>query len=992
MTSRTGLTPDPSIANRLGRELEGEVLVDSFSRGLYSTDASIYQIEPVGVVVPKTTADVFRTLEIAGEARLPVTPRGAGTSQSGQAIGEGLVMDTSKYLTGIGELDRDAATIRVQPGVVLDRLNRELEPHGLFFPVDVATASRATLGGMAANNSAGARSIRYGMMVDNVRRISGALADGTPVSFGLEIPQEGVESELASALATLRRREDAELELRIPKVMRRVAGYNLDRISPDGAEIVRLLVGSEGTLAFFTELELQLAPLPSKRVLGVCAFSDLESALNAVSSIMELEPSAVELVDGTLLDLAREIPTLSAAVGEFVRGDPRALLIVEFAGSDADRVSGDLRRLEELMADLGHHDAVVPAEAADFQRRIWAVRKASMNVVMSMKGDRKPVSFVEDCTVPLEHLSEYGARLEDVFRRHGTSGTWYAHASVGCLHVRPILNLKQDQDLRAMRAIAEEAHELVRGFGGTHSGEHGDGLVRSEFLESMLGSRLVGVFGEIKSAFDPSGTLNPGKIVDPSRMDDRALMRYGDGYGPLPVTTALDWSAWGGWVGATEMCNNNGACRKTDPGLMCPSFRATADERHTTRGRANALRLALTGQLGADALTSDEMYDTLSLCVGCKACGKECPTGVDMARMKIEFLHHYHRRRGLPLRERIVAWLPRLAPWAARLPALMNVGRPEGRLARGVERLLGLTARRERPRWRRDAYRGPAGSYCGAASVHRRPEDFQRGAGKDARPGPAEEDDRPEVLLWVDTFNTYFEPENARAAHRVLQAAGYRVCLPTPSGRPVCCGRTFLNAGLVEEARHEGRRLLSALSPWVVRGVPIVGLEPSCLLTLRDELPAVLPGEESAGPLAEGSFLLDEFLLRETEAGRALLDLGPVDARTALVHTHCHQKALGREGATETVLRQVPGLEVHTLPPGCCGMAGAFGYEAEHYDISMAMGELDLLPAVRDAAPDTWVLAAGVSCRHQITHGARRTPLTLAQALEASLEGVDGAS
>ena len=982
MTSRSGPPADPPIAARLRRELEAEVLFDPFSRGLYSTDASIYQIEPVGVVVPKTTSDVFRTLEIASEAGLSVTPRGAGTSQSGQAIGAGLVMDTSKYLTEIGELDRDAATIPVQPGVVLDRLNRHLEPHGLFFPVDVATASRATLGGMAANNSAGARSIRYGMMVDNVRRLSGSLADGTPVSFGMEIPSAGVESELASTLATIRRREDAELERRIPKVMRRVAGYNLDRISPDGAEIVRLLVGSEGTLAFFTELELKLVPLPSKTALGVCAFPDLESALRAVPSIVELEPSAVELVDGTLLDLAREMPSMSTAVREFVHGDPRSLLLVEFSGPNGENVSTDLHRLEELMGDLGHPHALTCAEDEGFQRRIWDVRKTAMSVVMSMKGDRKPVSFIEDCTVPLEHLAEYGSRLEEVFRRHGTSGTWYAHASVGCLHVRPILNLKQDQDLRAMRTIAEEAHEIVRSFGGTHSGEHGDGLVRSEFLEPMLGSRLVGAFGEIKSAFDPSGTLNPGKIVEPTRMDDRSLMRYHVGYQPLPVTTALDWSSWGGWSGATEMCNNNGACRKTDPGVMCPSFRATGDERHTTRGRANTLRLALTGQLGADALTSSEMYDTLSLCVGCKACGKECPTGVDVARMKVEFLHHYHRHRGLPIRERLVAWLPRYAPWAARLSKLANLGRPEGLLARAGERLLGLSARRERPRWRRDVFRGAA---------TRVGEDVTPVGSESPRLGPDDDGDGPEVVLWVDTFNTYFEPENAHAAFRVLEAARYRVRLPTLSGRPPCCGRTFLNAGLVDEARREGRRLLSALSPWAERGVPVVGLEPSCLLTLRDELPGLLPGEESAS-VAEGSLLLDEFLVREAEAGRAQLDLRPVEARTALVHTHCHQKALGREDATEMVLGRIPGLEVQTVRSGCCGMAGAFGYEAEHYDISMAMGELDLLPAVRDAGPDAWVLAAGVSCRHQIAHGAGRESLTLAQALEVSLGGVGGAS
>ncbi|MEE8147537.1 MAG: 4Fe-4S dicluster domain-containing protein, partial [Longimicrobiales bacterium] len=487
----------------------------------------------------------------------------------------------------------------------------------------------------------------------------------------------------------------------------------------------------------------------------------------------------------------------------------------------------------------------------------------------------------------------------------------------------------------------------------------------------MLGSRIVAAFGEIKTAFDPSGTLNPGKIVNPSRMDDRTLMRYRDGYGPLPVTTALDWSTWGGWVGATEMCNNNGACRKTDPGVMCPSFRATGDERHTTRGRANSLRLALTGQLGADGLTSDEMYDALSLCVGCKACGKECPTGVDMARMKIEFLHHYHRKRGLPIRERLVAWLPRFAPWAARLPGLMNAGRPEGLLARAGERLLGLTARRERPRWRRDVFRS--------------------GKEPDHGEGPDHDDDRPEVLLWVDTFNTYFEPENAHAALRVLDAAGYRVRFPTLSGRPPCCGRTFLNAGLIDEARHEAERLMGALSPWVERGVPVVGLEPSCLLTLRDEIPTLLPGERSTR-LADGSFLFDEFLVREAEAGRAPLDLGPVEAQTALVHTHCHQKALGQQDATETVLRRIPGLTVKTLRSGCCGMAGAFGYEAEHYEVSMAMGELDLLPSVRDAPPDTWVLAAGVSCRHQIAHGAQRSSLTLARALEASLGAPVGAS
>lgn len=984
MTSTAHSRGDPALAARLRRHLEGEVLFDRFSRGLYSNDASVYQIEPAGVVVPRTVEDVSGALEIAAETGVSVTPRGAGTSQSGQAIGDGLVLDTSRYLTGIGEVDAARHTIRVGPGVVLDDLNRTLAPHGLFFPVDVATAAQATLGGMAANNSAGARSIRYGMMVDNVRSVAGLLSDGTPVSFGLERPSAGPEAVLADCLAALRRRETNELERRLPKVMRRVAGYNLDRISTEGEGIVRLLVGSEGTLAFFTELELQLSPRPSHTVLGVCGFADLAGALKAVRDIVKLEPSAVELVDGTLLDLARRIPQLRGAVAEFVSGDPRALLLVEFSGADPGRLDDDLGRLDELMGDLGRPDSLVRADTIDFQRRIWGVRKAGMNVVMSMKGDRKPVSFIEDCAVPLEHLPAYGARLEETFRRHGTTGTWYAHASVGCLHVRPILNLKRDADLKAMRAIAEEAHELVREFGGTHSGEHGDGLVRSEFLEPMLGSRLVRTFEEIKRAFDPAGLLNPGKIVSPSRMDDRTLLRFKEGYAPPPIETSLDWSEWGGWPGAAEMCNNNGACRKREPGVMCPSFRAVRDERHSTRGRANTLRLALAGQLGPDALTSTEMYETLALCVGCKACKKECPTGVDLARMKTEFLAHYYRRRGLPVRERLVAWLPRYAPWASRVPGLANLGGREGWPARVGERLLGLSARRPKPRWRPDVFRGledrSSSEGSGLVRSARRGRAHEGGSGGHADTSDAQTD----VVLWADTFTTYFEPEQARAAVRVLEAAGYRVSLPVGSGRPACCGRTFLNAGLVDEARQEVRRLLSALGPAVDRGIPIVGLEPSCLLTLRDEVPDLIPGTRSER-LAERSFLLDEFLVAERVSGRAALDLGPVATPKVLVHTHCHQRALCPGGTTETVLSWIGGLEVESVKSGCCGMAGAFGYEAEHYDVSMAMAELDLLPSLRSAGPDTWVVAGGTSCRHQIAHGSGRAALPLSVVLSKSL-------
>ncbi len=988
------------LAQRLRRVVRGEVLFDAFSRGRYATDASIYQVDPVGVVVPADEADVIAAIDLARESRVPILPRGGGTSQCGQTVGEALVIDSSRNLNKVIAFDREAMTVEVQPGIVLDALNAWLKPHGLWFPVDVSTSAQATLGGMAGNNSCGSRSIAYGNMVHNVLGIDAVLSDGTsehfgPFGAGANRPLATMRSgELVSRLFGIAGRERGEIERVWPKVLRRVGGYNLDVFHPqserpytdDGSvNLAHLLVGSEGTLAWFRRLVLKLSPLPAAKVLGVVNFPSFHAAMDSAQHIVRLGPSAVELVDRTMIDLSRANPvfrpTIESALVEREGRAPEAILLVEFSGEDRAALLERLARLVELMGDLGLPGSVVEMPDEGRQKALWEVRKAGLNIMMSLKGDGKPVSFIEDCAVPLEHLAEYTANLTEVFARHGTRGTWYAHASVGTLHVRPILDMRRagpDGGAAKMRAIAEEASAMVRRFKGAYSGEHGDGLVRSEWVAWQFGPRLTRAFEEIKDLFDPLGLMNPGKIVRPSRMDDASLFRFGPGYAARPLDTALDWSAWDvqndpvterttapgsggdparGFAKAVEMCNNNGHCRKFDAGTMCPSYRVTRDERDLTRGRANTLRLALSGQLGEDAFTSQAMHDTMSLCVGCKGCKRECPTGVDMARMKTEFLYHWRKRHALRLRDRMVAYLPRYAPWLARLPWLANLRDLLPGAARLSERLIGLSARRRLPAWRADV--------------------FTRDRAQPVRAEAGPEGDGRDVVLWADTFDNYFEPDNLRAARRVLQAAGYRVHVARAGGddadpaRPLCCGRTFLATGLVDEARAEARRTVAALAPWVQRGAPVVGLEPSCLLTMRDEFLALGLGG-AATALASRAMLFEEFLAREHEAGRLNLPLRALPQARALVHGHCHQKAFDAVGPVRTVLGLIPSLKVELVESSCCGMAGAFGYESEHHDISMKMGEAALLPAVRAAGPDDLVVADGTSCRHQIADGAGR--------------------
>jgi FAD/FMN-containing dehydrogenase/Fe-S oxidoreductase len=994
-----------SLAAHLRRETEGEVLFDAGSRGRYATDASIYQIMPAGVFVPRHAADVSTAIALARDLHVPILARGAGTSQCGQTTGAALVIDNSKYFCNVLEIDVAARIATVEPGVVLDRLNEQLKPHGLWFPVDVSTSAQATLGGMAGNNSCGSRSIAYGNMVHNVLGVRAWLSDGALVDFGPVARLEGRAVEIAEFVGGLARSNRSEIERHWPRVLRRVAGYNLDIFetrgerpyTPDGSvNLAHLLIGAEGTLAYTKSLTVQLSALPRYKALGVVNFPTFRAAMSAPQHIVKLAPSAVELVDRIMIELSVANPAFRATIETALIGSPAAILLVEFTGDDPQDVRARLGDLAALMGDLGWPGCVVEVTDAGAQKELWEVRKAGLNIMMSLKGDGKPVSFIEDCAVPLQHLAEYTDALSEVFAKHGTHGTWYAHASVGTLHVRPILDMRQDGrggGAARMRGIAEEASLLVRKYKGAYSGEHGDGLCRGEWIEWQFGAAINGAFRSIKRHLDPIGLFNPGKIVDPPKMDDVSLFRFpppsaANPYRTLTLRPALDWSAWnvqndpltevtsapgtggdttGGFAKAVEMCNNNGHCRKFDAGTMCPSYRVTRDEQHLTRGRANTLRLALSGQLGADAFTDEAMYATLDLCVGCKGCKRECPTGVDMAKMKIEFLSHYKARHGYTVQDRLIAHLPDYAAAASRMAVLLNLRDTMPGLAWLSEKITGLAASRPLPKWRSDTFwRSPQ-----ARQLALEPEVLAaaRSNGKAA-------------LLFVDTFNGTFESENAIAAAQVLRAAGYTVGTLKKERGHYCCGRTNLSSGMVQSAKAKVSELIDALLPYARAGVAIVGLEPSCLLTLRDEALVMGLGERARCVSAQ-ALLFEEFVAREVQAGRFELQLNAAGA-PLLLHAHCHQKAFGAVTTILDVLRLIPNAQPELIESSCCGMAGSFGYQAGHYPVSMQMAEAGLLPSIR-RSPKAIIVADGTSCRHQIRDGAQREAVHVARLLQRLL-------
>lgn len=942
----------------LKKELDGEVRFDDLSRILYSTDASNYQIEPVGVVIPRSVEDVHKTVETASKYGVPILPRGGGTSLAGQAVGHALVIDFSKYLNNIAEVDAEAKTVRTEPGIYLEQLNLRLMSYGLMFGPDPSTARVATAGGAVGNNSTGAHSILYGMAGDNVSAAKLLMSGGDSIDMHAlsendltaTASGDGSKGELLRKLGQLRKEYSETIRKEFPRHWRRASGYSLNYFLETPFNPARLLAGSEGTLGLATELTLDLVPRPSFTGLSILQFASVIEATEAVPAILEQNPSAIELIDPMLINLTRMHAGYKTMLS-FVDGDPEALLVVEFYGDTEAEIksrTGSLTKyLREKKIDCKVNYALTPPEQAN----VWGVRKAGLGLLMSSRGDHKPVSCIEDLSVPVDTLPGFVSDISDLIKRMGTRAAFYGHASAGCLHIRPLVNLKTGDGVSTMKELTEEGLKLVLKYGGVLSGEHGDGIQRSYLNEKMFGAELYEAMKELKAAFDPDGLFNPGKVVDAPASDEN--LRYGKDYKTYEISTYLDWSSDRGLAGAAEMCNGQGVCRKTGEGIMCPSYMATHDERDSTRARANALRAVLAGKLHTESLTGGEMYEVFDLCLSCKACKSECPSQVDAAKMKLEFLAHYNAVNGIPLRDRLfgdVHKMSRIASHAAELSNFM-IGNP---VTKKILSGLGIHPERSLP--------ALAGERFTDWFYGRKPASNKTPVGK--------------VVYFHDTWTTFYHTEVGKAAVRLLEAAGFEVLLVN---RRECCGRPGLSKGIIEPVIKMARANVSLLAEFTRKGIPVIGTEPSCILTFRDEYPDLLPGDEDVKILSEDSYLLDEFLYHlHTNGGLHIK--WKSDNPSVLFHGHCHQRALTGVKAPLELLR-LAGCDAVESGAGCCGMAGSFGYESEHYEVSRTIGEDRLFPAVREAARDAVIAVTGVSCRHQIEHFTGRRTQHIAEVL-----------
>ena len=954
---------------------DGDIRTDAYNRVLYSTDASIYQVMPHAVVMPRSSEELQAAVELAAKHRVPILPRAGGSSLAGQAVNAAVVLDLTRYLNGILEVNQEEKWVRVQPGVVLDVLNIHLQQYGLQFGPDPASSNRAAMGGIVGNNSTGSHSITYGMTADHVLETNVFLSDGSAAHFGpmenngleAKTRTSGLEGQIYQAISQLvsKPENQAAIQAATPRHWRRCGGYNLDRLTQgdftfqapqDGRfNLAKLMCGSEGTLGVISEMKMYLVPIPKQTALAILHFDGIYEALAAVPTILEVGPTAVEMLDDMAMSLCRKSAQFAPLLYNFVEGTPNCILITEFYGENDAELRHKIDHLKDHLRKQGVPvGAVTEALTPPRKKDVWDVRKAGLGLLMSIRGDHKPIPFIEDSAVPVEHLADYVTKIEQFCNEHGSKVAYYAHASAGCIHIRPLLNTKAAEEIAKLPKIMDFAVDLLHGYDGVLSSEHGDGRARSAMNERFFGPELYGLYQQVKGIFDPDNRLNPGNVVNAPAMTGD--LRFGADYQAVQINEQLDFSGDQGFHRAVEMCNGAGICRKTTGGTMCPPYMVTREEEHSTRGRANLLRAALTGKLPAEELTSKRMYEVMDLCIECKACKSECPSSVDMTKIKFEFLAQYYIKNGVPLRSRLMADIARFSRWNSGFIApLVNTMLGSGAVRWLLEKTLGVSRHRNMPKFARVPFTT-----------------WFRNRG----PQPTQ---KKKVVLFNDTFNTFNYPHVSIAATEVLEAAGFEVILPGHW----CCGRPMISKGLVDKARAAAKDCIGKLSPFAEQGIPIVGLEPSCLLTLRDELLMLVPDDPRGPAIAKNAFLFEEFIAKLAEEGELDLKFKQA-ADKVLLHGHCQQKALAGTDTSKQTLGAA-GYEVEEVDSGCCGMAGSFGYEAEHYEISQAMGERRLLPAVREAGESTTIVAAGVSCRQQIKHGTGRQAFHPAEVLRAKL-------
>ena len=961
MTVQASASDTRQLVDELNLQVQGEVRFDKMSRALWSTDASIYQIEPVGVVLPKTKDDIIAVLETAQKYGVSVLPRGGGTSLAGQTVGESIVLDFSRYMRDVVEINPEEGWVRTQPGIILDELNRILAPHNVLFAPDPSTSSRGNVGGALGNNSCGAHSIMWGKTVDNVHELDVILSNGDTTTFGqlsgdsleAKMRGSGFEGDIYRSLFEIGEGNRDEILSRYPKIQRRVSGYNLDEfVSGSNFNMARFVVGSEGTLVTITEAKLRVVPVPKYKGLAVLHCMELIESMEATVAALDLDPSAIELIGSMIIRQAQSNLSYSR-ITDFIEGEPEALLAIELVANSEKELAHKFDLLKEMISKGGWGYSLVWLTKDADQEKVWDVRKAGLGLMMNVPGDAKPLPFVEDTAVSPHVLPDFVRRFDSIVRKHGTEAGYYGHASVGCLHIRPLINLKNQEGIDRMVAISDEISDLVLEFGGSMSGEHGDGLVRSGYNEKMFGSQIYQAFRDVKTAFDPKKIMNPGKIVDSPPMTDN--LRYGSTYGTLSPQTGFAFAEEGSFATAIEMCNGQGACRKVHGGTMCPSYMATRDEEHSTRGRANALRAAMSGAIPTDMLTSERLYQVMDLCLECKACKAECPSNVDMAKLKYEFLNIYHQENGYGLNNRFFGNVDLLSMMGAFFAPISNWMMNTSFSKQLLEKTIGIDKRRQLPNFAPQTFQ----------------QWFRSRVDTETPKNP-----KGMVVLFPDTTTNYNHPELGIATVNILEKLGYEVILPNSR----CCGRPMLSNGMMSQAKANVDFNISSIYPFVEKGAKLVGIEPSCALGFISDFSDLASEPEKAKEISENTMLIEDFFLYATKE-EDFQFTNPPQNQKVVFHGHCHQKALVGTTSAMEVLKTIPGLEPVEIKSGCCGMAGSFGFYKDHFDISMQIGEDTLFPAIREENDDVIVVSEGVSCRQQIEQGTQRKTKHLVELL-----------